>query len=166
MRKNRDLKGGTPPGYPTEGTLSGVVPLYGLYWDEPNDGIWFCLPNTPGAPFQDFSLKHSVIFFSQSSEDYPGYQRFFSRAAGSTTKVSCLEPVRPHEKFKGLFYSRSKEKSLPLLKKHANMSSYLDQMSLVNGCILIRPIYAKEWNILEAGIKKFNSTLMFSILSM
>ena len=96
-------------------------------------------------------------FFSQSSED----SIFIFR-----TKVSCLEPVRPHEKFKGLFYSRSKEKSLPLLKKQANMSSYLDQMSLVNGCILIRPIYAKESNILEAGIKKFNSTLMFSVLSM
>ena len=63
MRTNRDLKGGTPPGYSTDGTLPGVVPLYGVYGDVPNDRVWFCLPDTPGAPFQDFSLKHSVIFF-------------------------------------------------------------------------------------------------------
>lgn len=72
VRKNRVLKGGTPPrvlcqeystegtppGYSTEGTLPGVLPLYGLYGDVPNESVWFCLPDTPGAPFQDFSLKH------------------------------------------------------------------------------------------------------------
>ena len=66
-RKNRDLKGGTPPGCSTEGTLPGVLPLYGLYGNVPNDRVWFCLPDTPGAPFQDFSRTHNFkLFFFHS----------------------------------------------------------------------------------------------------